>query len=40
LDSWPFGEFACKASEFAKVKKTKYIPQWVVLLVIMGAILL
>lgn len=39
LDSWPFGEFACKASEFAKVKKTKYIPQWVVLLVIMGAIL-
>ena len=29
LDSWPFGEFVCKASEFAKVK-TKYIPQWVV----------
>ena len=27
LDSWPFGEFVCKASEFAKVKKLN-ISSW------------
>jgi hypothetical protein len=30
LDSWPFGEFVCKASEFAKVKRLKIYPAAVI----------